>query len=499
MFNRRELMSSVAVTVAASALPWPVRADAPPDPKLAALFDAFFQEGLRRNPEGATQLGLDTGANADLEASCATNPRPGSRRQGAQRRISLRGLKAIDAEAPARRQIASTTTRSSIRASRAAARHGVRFRRHGIRPVALRGEPADGRLSVGAGFPRHQTSHRECGGRGRLSVAPRSVRRSARRQHRAHEARRAAWASCRRISCSIPRSQQLSATLHACRSDRSSSRRSPSARRRRGSMRQLRDESGRASTPTRSRRRSTRQIDQAKACARTPSRCGDVAIQTGRGHFTPVALHSTTTTTNKSPEEVHQFGLDQAQRNHRAPRWAAEGARPDARDGRRAHRRRSTQGSEKSLSQHRCRQGRCHRLSATRGCTTIRPKLPTVFKRLPNYSFEVRRVPPATEPGAASAFSQAPALDGSRPGIVYFNLHDSRRMAALCAVDHRVPRRPAGPSARRRACALQQEPAAHPQDRSASRAMPKAGRFMPSNWPTRSACMTTTRWAASAI
>src|SRR5262249_35237844 len=55
----------------------------------------------------------------------------------------------------------------------------------------------------------------------------------------------------------------------------------------------------------------------------------------------------------------------------------------------------------------------------------IRPKLPAAFKRLPDYKFEVRRVPPATEPGAPSAFSQGPALDGSRPGIVYFNLHDS--------------------------------------------------------------------------
>ena len=55
----------------------------------------------------------------------------------------------------------------------------------------------------------------------------------------------------------------------------------------------------------------------------------------------------------------------------------------------------------------------------------VRPRLPTVFSRLPTYQFEVRRVPPATEAGAASAFSQGPALDGSRPGIVYFNLHDT--------------------------------------------------------------------------
>ena len=55
----------------------------------------------------------------------------------------------------------------------------------------------------------------------------------------------------------------------------------------------------------------------------------------------------------------------------------------------------------------------------------IRPRLPSVFRRVPSYHFEVRRVPPQTEAGAASAFSQAPAVDGSRPGLVYFNLHDT--------------------------------------------------------------------------
>jgi uncharacterized protein (DUF885 family) len=69
----------------------------------------------------------------------------------------------------------------------------------------------------------------------------------------------------------------------------------------------------------------------------------------------------------------------------------------------------------------------------------IKPRLPSVFNTLPPYSFEVRRVPPATEPGAASAFSQPPTLDGSRPGIVYFNLHDTAewpRLALSTTVFH---------------------------------------------------------------
>ena len=62
----------------------------------------------------------------------------------------------------------------------------------------------------------------------------------------------------------------------------------------------------------------------------------------------------------------------------------------------------------------------------------IRPRLPGVFNRMPDYRFEVRRVPAATEAGAASAFSQAPPLDGSRPGLVYFNLHDSAEWPKFC-------------------------------------------------------------------
>jgi uncharacterized protein (DUF885 family) len=62
----------------------------------------------------------------------------------------------------------------------------------------------------------------------------------------------------------------------------------------------------------------------------------------------------------------------------------------------------------------------------------IRTLLPKAFSRLPPYQFEVRRVPPQTEAGAASAFSQGPALDGSRPGIVYFNLHDSAEWPRFC-------------------------------------------------------------------
>jgi uncharacterized protein (DUF885 family) len=138
--------------------------------------------------------------------------------------------------------------------------------------------------------------------------------------------------------------------------------------------------------------------------------------------FYAAALHATTTT-QMSPDEIHKMGLDQA---------ASISARLDTLL--------KAQGLSKGTVG-----ARIHALyqnpasffpntdagkeQAIAYCNAqldaIRPRLPRVFRRIPQYKFEIRRVPPATEAGAASAFSQAPALDGSRPGIVYFNLHDS--------------------------------------------------------------------------
>jgi uncharacterized protein (DUF885 family) len=55
----------------------------------------------------------------------------------------------------------------------------------------------------------------------------------------------------------------------------------------------------------------------------------------------------------------------------------------------------------------------------------MRTRLPRAFSRLPRTPLEVRRVPPAIELGAPSAYEQSGAVDGSRPAAIYFNLHDT--------------------------------------------------------------------------
>jgi uncharacterized protein (DUF885 family) len=58
----------------------------------------------------------------------------------------------------------------------------------------------------------------------------------------------------------------------------------------------------------------------------------------------------------------------------------------------------------------------------------VRVQLPRIFKTLPKAELTVKAVEPFREKGAAQAFYQRPALDGSRPGIYYVNFYD---MSAL--------------------------------------------------------------------
>jgi uncharacterized protein (DUF885 family) len=65
---------------------------------------------------------------------------------------------------------------------------------------------------------------------------------------------------------------------------------------------------------------------------------------------------------------------------------------------------------------------------ATRLIDVMRGRLPEQFGRLPKAPIEVRRVEAFRERSAGKAFYNAPAIDGSRPGIYYANLFDMNEM-----------------------------------------------------------------------
>ena len=98
MLNRRDFLSSTAVLAGVVALSGtPVLAAPDQAADLNALFDALFQENLRRNPESATQLGFDKGPNADLKGKLRDESAAGIAAAKAETLDQLRRLKAIDA------------------------------------------------------------------------------------------------------------------------------------------------------------------------------------------------------------------------------------------------------------------------------------------------------------------------------------------------------------------------------------------------------------------
>lgn len=61
-----------------------------------------------------------------------------------------------------------------------------------------------------------------------------------------------------------------------------------------------------------------------------------------------------------------------------------------------------------------------------RQVAAIEARMPDIFERLPRARVEVRRVPPSIELGAPRGYAQSPSLDGSRPGAYYINLVDTQ-------------------------------------------------------------------------
>ncbi|MET0336572.1 MAG: DUF885 family protein, partial [Caulobacter sp.] len=129
------------------------------------------------------------------------------------------------------------------------------------------------------------------------------------------------------------------------------------------------------------------------------------------------------TTTNMTPEEVHQLGLSQAAeitarmdvllkgmgltQGSVADRMTELGKRPDQLYPN------TDAGKEEMIKV----------LNAQ--IAALDPRLPEVFGRLPKTKVEVRRVPVNIQDGASNGYYQRPTLDGSRPGAFYINLKDS--------------------------------------------------------------------------
>jgi uncharacterized protein (DUF885 family) len=128
-------------------------------------------------------------------------------------------------------------------------------------------------------------------------------------------------------------------------------------------------------------------------------------------------LVALSTTTGMTPDEIHRIGLAEVARLHKEMEAVKaqvgftgtlqqffEHIRTDPK---------FKPKSREALQQGYVAIGK--RLDAT---------LPTMFSTIPRTPLEIRPVPPLTEKGAARGSYQGGTVDGSRPGVFYFNAYD---------------------------------------------------------------------------
>jgi len=128
------------------------------------------------------------------------------------------------------------------------------------------------------------------------------------------------------------------------------------------------------------------------------------------------------TTTNFSPEEVHQIGLQQV---------ADYTSQIDAilrsqgfTNGTVGERLAALNRDPRQLYPN-TDAGRADLLaSLNAGVKDMYTRLPRAFATLPNAPLEIRRVPPEIQDGASNGYYRRAALDGSRPAIYFINLKD---------------------------------------------------------------------------
>ena len=131
------------------------------------------------------------------------------------------------------------------------------------------------------------------------------------------------------------------------------------------------------------------------------------------------------TTTDMTADEIHQLGLDNVERIHSAMKDIMkqvefEGTLQDffafTRDDARFYYENTEAGKEEYIAK------------ANEYVDAMRTKVPEYFDLMPKAPMEVRAVEKFRENSAGKAFYQRSAPDGSRPGIFYANLRDTRLM-----------------------------------------------------------------------
>lgn len=388
------------------------------DARLNALFEEIFQETVRNSPTLATSLGLDKGANADLKSKLDTDPAPVERREDlARNRRSIARLRAIS---PATLSDAAKLNREVVL--------------YQLETITV----APARWDIDSAqrpYPIFQQG-------GAYFSTPDFL-------NSAHTIETAADAEAY-----LSRLQQFATVL-----DNDTAEQRAQAPRgflapawsidlTLGQMRKLRGVAPEKSTMVDSVVRRTRDkgiagdwqrratqivanhvypaLDRQIAAMeqlRPTSRPGDGAWRLPNGDAIYAEALRQATTTNFSPAEVHQMGLQQvAELSAELDKILRAAGYTQGSVGDRLAALNVTPAQLYPNTD----PGRAELIaSLNEDVKAMYAKLPQAFATLPTQPLEIRRVPPEIQDGASNGYYRRAALDGSRPAIYFINLKDT--------------------------------------------------------------------------
>jgi uncharacterized protein (DUF885 family) len=427
MLDRRQFLLTTTSAAAAAAIPAQLfgQPAASGSPQLATLFDSLFNEQLRQNPESATLLGLDKAANADLRAKLSGADDAARSAARALTQSQLARLQAFP------RAGLSDTDRLNLDVVTYTRRSTADVQKFNFGGNAFGPSPYVVSQLTGAyqSVPdfldtKHPLETKEDADAYLARMTAFAKRLEDETARMKHDAGLGVIPPDFILDLTSAQMKALQVPAAETVVVKSIARRAAAKGLGEGYARdaaRIQEEAIRPSLD--------RQLAEVQALrARATHDAGIWRFKDGP-EFYAVALHNTTTT-RLSPAEVHKFGLDQARMI--SARLDALLKAQGMTNGSVGERMAALYKDPAQLYPN-TDAGKAQAIAyCNERLAAIRTQLPRAFNRMPQYQFEVRRVPPQTEAGAASAFSQAPSLDGKRPGLVYFNLRDSAEWPKFC-------------------------------------------------------------------
>ena len=437
-FSRRQALGALSAGVATVALPGctsivPVGPAPVTDAQAGALLDSIGENLLALSPEGATSLGLDTGARAALRSQLADRSQAGQDRLAAVLRADLARSEAVDTSA------LPHATRTSVEVVRSAYRTSLEGFAQPYGDVAVggwRNTPYVVIQNVGAylDVPR-------------FLDADHPVKNAA--DAEAYLARLDSYAvqldgELARLKSAA--GQGLIAPAFLIDKAVTQMTMSLKGTREGGGLvesleRRTRDIPGDWAARARSIARQKvapaleRQLAELKAQRPRATMDAGMWARPGGEQFYRWALKASTTTT-MTPDEIHQMGLDQVAELHGRMDVILKslgytkgtvGARMTALSD--DPRYKFSEGDK----------GRAEIMAFIQErLKIIRAQLPRAFRTLVRGNLEVKRLPPEEEPGAPGAYGGAGSIDGSIPGKFWINLRttDLHRKYDLADLAH---------------------------------------------------------------